>query len=303
MGSASRSGVTGGTPGGRSLSGKGCPSVAVEGPVRDCTVAIGGGSTIGLGKAIALRTGLPQLAIPTTYAGSEMTDILGQTEDGAKTTLRDTSVQPETVIYDVDLTMSLPRGLTGTSGVNAIAHAVEALYAVDRNPVISALAEEGIRALGRALPALMAAPEDGAARSDALHGAWLCGIALGGAAMALHHKLCHTLGGAFGLPHAETHTLILPHAAAYNAGAASAEMARVAAALGADDGPSALYDLTCAIEAPRSLRELGMPEEGIDRAADLASRSPYPNPAPIERDAIHALIARAWAGEPPVAMS
>lgn len=265
----------------------------------DCTVAIGGGSTTGLGKAIALRTGLDQVVVPTTYAGSEMTDILGQTEDGVKTTLRSPDVQPEVVIYDVDLTLSLPRGLTGTSGINAIAHAVEALYAEDGSPVISLMAEEGIRALGGALPRLAAADDDRAARSDALYGAWLCGIALGGAAMALHHKLCHTLGGTFDLPHAETHAIVLPHAAAYNASAAPEAMARVARALGAADAPAALHALGRAVGAPKALRDLGMPEAGIDAAADLAVKSPYANPRPIERAGIRALIARAWAGEPP----
>jgi len=273
---------------------------AVEAAQADCTVAIGGGSTTGLGKAIALRTGLDQLVIPTTYAGSEMTDILGQTEDGVKTTLRSPAVQPELVIYDVDLTLTLPRGLTGTSGMNAIAHSVEALYAVDRNPVISLMAEEGIRALGAALPKLMAAPHDRDARSDALYGAWLCAIALGGSTMALHHKLCHTLGGTFDLPHAETHAIVLPHAAAYNAPAAPEAMARVARALDAADASAGLHALGQVLDAPRALRDLGMPEAGIDAAADLAVKSPYANPRPIERAGIRALIARAWAGEPPV---
>ena len=265
----------------------------------DGTVAIGGGSTTGLGKAIALRTDLPQIVVPTTYAGSEMTAILGQTEDGVKKTLRDPRVQPETVIYDVDLTLSLPRGLTGTSGVNAIAHAVEALYAQNPDPIIALMAEEGIRALGRALPILMQAADDRRARSDALYGAWLCGVSLGGSAMALHHKLCHTLGGTFDLPHAETHTIVLPHAVAYNAPAAPGAMQRVAAALGADDAVTGLFALTRAIEAPTSLRALGMPEAGIDHAADLAVANPYANPRPIAREAIRALIARAWAGAAP----
>ncbi len=162
----------------------------------DCTVAIGGGSTIGLGKAIALRTGLPQVAIPTTYAGSEMTPILGETRDGIKTTQRTLEVLPETVIYDVDLTLSLPAGMSGTSGINAIAHAVEALYARDRNPVISLMAEEGIAALARSLPVIAAEPAKAEARADALYGAWLCGTCLGSVGMSLHHKLCHTLGAA-----------------------------------------------------------------------------------------------------------
>ena len=173
----------------------------------DGLVAVGGGSTIGLAKAIALRTGLPQVAIPTTYAGSEMTDILGETEGGAKTTRRSEAVRPEAVIYDVELTRSLPPGLSATSGLNAIAHAAEALYARDGNPVIALMAEEGVRALAAALPAIVADPGDMAARGDALYGAWLCGLCLGAASMALHHKLAHVLGGSFDLPHAETHAV------------------------------------------------------------------------------------------------
>jgi maleylacetate reductase len=180
----------------------------------DCVVAVGGGSTTGLGKAIALRTQLALLAVPTTYAGSEMTPILGETEHGRKTTQRTPKVLPRSVVYDVDLTLGLPVPLSVTSGMNAIAHAVEALYAQDRNPVTALMAAEGIRALGAALPRIVARPGDPAARADALYGAWLCGICLGTAGMALHHKLCHVLGGSFDLPHAPTHTVILPHALA-----------------------------------------------------------------------------------------
>jgi maleylacetate reductase len=265
----------------------------------DGTVAIGGGSTIGLGKAIALRTDLPQLALPTTYAGSEMTPIIGETQGGRKTTQRTLKVLPETVIYDVELTMSLPPALSGTSGINAIAHAVEALYAEQANPVIALMAEEGIAALARSLPRLGDGPADAAGRSDALYGAWLCGICLGSVGMALHHKLCHVLGGSFDLPHAETHTIVLPHAAAYNASAALDAMARVARALGAADAPSGLFALAGAVGAKRALRDIGMPETGIDAAADLAVANPYFNPRPLERDAIRDLIARAWAGDPP----
>src|SRR3954452_13734424 len=203
----------------------------------DALVAVGGGSTTGLGKAIALRTDLPQIVLPTTYAGSEMTPILGETSRGTKTTQRSLKVLPEVVIYDVDLTLGLPAAISGTSGMNAVAHAVEALYAVDRNPVISLLAEEGIAALAHALPRISEDPQDRVARSDALYGAWLCGTCLGGVSMALHHKLCHVLGGAFDLPHAETHTVILPHATAYNAGAAREAMTRVARPLGRPDPP------------------------------------------------------------------
>ena len=199
----------------------------------DCAVAIGGGSTTGLGKAIALEYGLPVLAIPTTYAGSEMTPIYGITEGGLKKTGKDPRVLPRTVIYDPELTYSLPLGMSVTSGMNAIAHAAEGLYASDGNPIMDLMAQEGIAALGRALPALTSARDSGAAhaaRADALYGAWLCGAVLGNVGMALHHKLCHTLGGSFNLPHAETHTIVLPHALAYNARSAPLAMERIARA-------------------------------------------------------------------------
>jgi maleylacetate reductase len=265
----------------------------------DCTVALGGGSTTGLGKAIALRTDLIQIVIPTTYAGSEATPILGETRDGLKTTQRDPRIQPEMIIYDVDLTLSLPVGLTVASGVNAIAHAAEGLYTQDRNPIVSLMAEEGIRALGRALPRIVLAPSDTEARSDALYGAWLCGVVLGAVGMALHHKLCHTLGGTFDLPHAETHTVILPHALAYNAAAAPEAMARIAGALGVAEAPSGLHDLVRRLGGPTSLAEIGMPQTGLDRAADLAVASPYWNPRPIERSAIRSLLDDAFFGRPP----
>jgi alcohol dehydrogenase class IV len=262
-------------------------------------VAIGGGSTIGLGKALAARTGVPQLAIPTTYAGSEMTPILGETQGGEKTTRRSLDVLPETVIYDVDLTLGLPVALSGVSGINAIAHAVEALYAQDANPITSALAEQGIAALARALPVIAGDPRDRAARRDALYGAWLCAVCLGAVGMALHHKLCHVLGGTFALPHAETHTAVLPHAVAYNAPAAPEAMARIARALGADDAATGLHDLAGAVGARRALAELGMPAGGLDRAAELAVAHPYGNPRPLERDAIRALLEHAFTGARP----
>lgn len=265
----------------------------------DGLLAVGGGSTIGLSKAIALRTDLPQIVVPTTYAGSEMTSILGQTDGGVKTTLKSPKVLPEVVIYDVDLTLSLPPGLSAVSGLNAIAHAVEALYAKDRNPIVSLLAAEGIRALSRALPVIVDRPGDRDARSDALYGAWLCGTCLGAVGMALHHKLCHTLGGAFDLPHAETHTAVLPHAVAYNTPAAPEAMQIVAEALGAPNAAQGLYDFARRLRAPAALRDLGMPESGIDDAVDAALKSPYWNPRPLDRSALRDHIARAHAGEPP----
>jgi alcohol dehydrogenase class IV len=267
----------------------------------DCAVAVGGGSTTGLGKAIALESGLPIIAVPTTYAGSEMTPIYGLTEGGVKRTGRDRKVLPRTVIYDPLLTLSLPVRIAAPSGMNALAHCVEALYAEDANPVISLMAEAGMRALARALPIIAREPDRLDARSDALYGAWLAGLCLGSVAMALHHKLCHTLGGSFNLPHAEVHTVILPQAAAFNRSAAPEAMHRVAEALGAADAAQGLYDLAARIGAPLALKDIGMAHDGIERAAQLATQSPYPNPRPVELAGIRDLLENAYHGRRPAA--
>jgi alcohol dehydrogenase class IV len=265
----------------------------------DCAVTIGGGSTTGLGKVIALESGLPILAIPTTYAGSEMTSIYGLTEAGVKRTGRDPRVLPRTVIYDPELTLSLPLKLSVTSAVNALAHAAEGLYAQDSNPIMDLMAEEGIRAVSSALPQLRHDARDLEARSQAMYGAWLCGVVLGNVGMALHHKLCHTLGGSFNLPHAEVHTVVLPHAIAYNAPAIPAALVRICRALHADHAAAALFDLSRGDDVPHSLRELGMAESDLDRATDLAVANPYWNPRPIEHDAVRALLQDAWEGRRP----
>ena len=268
----------------------------------DCCVAVGGGSTIGLGKAIALESSLPIIAVPTTYAGSEMTPIYGLTDGRVKRTGRDPRVLPRTVIYDPSLTLTLPPSISAASGVNAIAHAVEALYAEDANPIVSLMAEESIRALGVALPGIVRKPDDADMRGRALYGAWLAGTCLGAVGMALHHKLCHTLGGTFNLPHAQTHAAMLPHTAHYNHEAAPEALARVAQALGgqhANEAGPLLYALNRALGIPASLAEIGMPVDGLDEAAELACRDPYANPRPIERDAIRALLQRAWQGAAP----
>ena len=265
----------------------------------DCCVAIGGGSTTGLGKAIALTSALPILAIPTTFAGSEMTPIQGITADGVKKTVRDLRMLPKTVIYDPRLLLTLPARIAGPSGMNGIAHCVEALYTQDANPVTSLMAEEGIRALAQSLPTVVREPQNLDARGEALYGAWLAGACLGTVGMALHHKLCHTLGGSFNLPHAETHTIVLPHATRYNAQAAPEAMARIARALGASDAAQGLYDLAKTIGAPLALKDIGMPANGLDRAAELAVTNPYWNPRPLERGAIRELLQAAWEGRRP----
>ncbi|KAG6846941.1 hypothetical protein H0H93_010984, partial [Arthromyces matolae] len=277
----------------------------------DCVVSVGGGSTIGLGKAIALRTDLPQIVIPTTYAGSEATPIIGQTESGLKTTQKTLKVLPEVIIYDVDLTLSLPPRMSVTSGINAIAHAVEALYSKEANPIIDLLAQEGIKGIASALPTIVRGQSESEesvlleARSNALYGAWACGTCLGAVGMSLHHKLCHTLGGTFNLPHAETHTVILPHAIAYNTPYAVSAMAKVASSLlsgvsnASASAAQGLYDLAKDLGAPYSLKELGMKEEDLEKAAEIAVKNPYPNPAPLEKERILKLLTDAWAGNRP----
>lgn len=268
----------------------------------DVVVALGGGSTIGLGKAIGLRSGIPQIAIPTTYSGSEMTPILGQTENGRKTTLRSAKVMPRAVIYDVELTLDLPIGLSGTSGINAIAHAAEGLYAQESNPVMQLLAEEGIGSLAASLPRIATDPHDREARSQAFYGAWLCGMVLGNVGMALHHKLCHSVGGRFDLPHAETHAIILPHVIGYNAPAIPDAMLRLRRALNTGDPAGALFDLARSVGAPAALQALGMPRDGVIQAADDAMENAYWNPRLLDRAAIAELLTRAWSGERPLAM-
>lgn len=264
----------------------------------DCVVSLGGGSTTGLGKAIAYRTDLLQIVVPTTYAGSEVTPILGQTEGGRKTTVRDARILPEIVIYDPSLTHGLPVAMSVTSGLNAMAHAVEGLYARDRNPISTLMALEGLRAFSLSLPRIVERPDDAGARSEALYGAWLCGTVLGTVGMALHHKICHTLGGSFDTPHAETHAVMLPHAVAFNARAAAAQLAATADLFGGAIG-GGLWDFAKAIGAPMSLKQFGLTEADLDRAASIAVENPYWNPRPIDRDSIRALLQEAWDGRRP----
>lgn len=267
----------------------------------DVLIAIGGGSTTGLGKAITLRTGLPLIAVPTTYAGSEATPVLGQTENGLKTTITDPKVQPGVILYDAELLTGLPVDLSVASGLNAMAHAAEGLYARDRSPVSTALAIEGLQAFATGLPKVRENPQDLAARGETLYGAWACGTVLGQVGMALHHKLCHTLGGSFGLPHAQTHAILLPHAIAYNAPAVPDLLAPICRIFSGEAPGQALYDFAAAIGAPLSLRDLGLSEADLDRAVQLALQNPYWNPRPLTAEGLRALLADAWAGTRPTA--
>jgi alcohol dehydrogenase class IV len=260
----------------------------------DAVVTLGGGSAVGLGKALSARTGIPQVAVPTTYAGSEVTPVLGETRGGVKTTRRDPALAPGTVVYDPELTLSMPRGLTLTSALNALAHAVEALWAPDRTPVSDALATEAAREIVEGLPNVLADLGDLAARARVQAGAWLAGICLAQTRMGLHHQLAHALGGTFDLPHAELHAMLLPHVMGFNLPAAPAAARRLERALGATDPVRVVRDLAGAHEGARRLRELGVPREALAGVAHRVVESPYPNPRPLDLDSVAALLEQAW---------
>jgi maleylacetate reductase len=271
---------------------------AVSSVKADGILVVGGGTAIGLSKAIALRTDLPQLVVPTTFAGSEMTPILGEVERGVQKTLRSPKVLPETVIYDPELVARLPLHVAGPSAMNAMAHAVDALCAGDANPISSLLAEDSIRALGRAFPRLLAEPDE-AAWTDALYGAWLAGSCLGTVEMGIHHKICHTLVGAFDLSHADVHCILLPYTAAFNQNTMPDAIRRVARALDSNDAPSALYELMLKDEASPSLKALGLTRAALEKVADLAVESPHDNPKHVTRDDIFQILLSAYDGTRP----
>ena len=270
----------------------------------DLLLCLGGGSSTGTAKAVALRTGLPILAVPTTYAGSEMTSIWGLTEDSRKTTGRDPRVLPKTVVYDPELTLGLPVDLSAASGMNAMAHLVEALYDPGISPIGFLQAEEGVRALASALPRVVADPSDLDARADALYGAWLAGWALGTTGMGVHHKICHVLGGAYNLPHAPMHSAVLSHATAFNEAYAPEAMAAIRRALAAAgiDAPTAaqgIYDLEAGIGAPTALADVGMRRDDVDEAVQVIVDARPTNPRPVDPDGVRALLLAAYEGTRP----
>jgi maleylacetate reductase len=267
----------------------------------DGLLCVGGGSTTGTAKAIALTSGLPIVAVPTTYAGSEMTPVWGLTEGQRKTTGRDVVVAPKVVVYDAELTVSLPASISATSAMNAIAHCVEAFYAPGSSPIACLMAEEGIRASSRGAELVVADLADAEGRDLALYGAYLAGAAFAIAGSALHHKICHVLGGAYDLPHADLHTVVLPHAVAYNEPALPEEMGRVAAALGgASSAAEGLFDLAQRLGAPTALRDIGLREDDLDEAAALVlEKVPADNPRPIDLAGVRQLLDDAFAGRRP----
>lgn len=265
----------------------------------DCTVSIGGGSTTGLGKALALKSDLPNIAIPTTYAGSEMTNVWGITQDARKTTGRDHKVLPTFTIYDPELTLQLPAFISGPSGINAMAQAVVNATSPRPNPIISALALDGIRALATSLPTVVKQPNNLDARNQALYGACLCGAALGAGITSLHHRLCHTLGGSFNTSHADTHAILLAYSVEYNQAAVPTGTQRVAEALGVKDAARGIFDLLHKVSDKTNLQQLGLKEGDLDNAADIATEKACNNAVEVTRDKVRELFFNAYHGNGP----
>ena len=284
-------------------------TLAARSAAADLLLCVGGGSTTGTAKAVARATGLPILAVPTTYAGSEATPVWGLTVDGRKTTGSDASVLPKVVVYDASLTRSLPVDLSVSSGLNALAHCVDAWWGPRHNPISSALATEGVRALASGLVGVVADPDDLSTREELVYATYLSGVAFAGAGSGLHHKICHVLGGAWDLNHADTHAVVLPHVAGLNLPAAPDAQHHLLAALpGSDAGTpaaadgqalSALVAVYARVGAPHALRDLGLAEHDLDRATELVLvQVPATNPRRVTRPVLRAVLQRAWAGEP-----
>ena len=265
----------------------------------DCSVSVGGGSTTGLGKALAFNLDLPNIVLPTSYAGSEMTNLWGVTKDNRKITSRDNVVVPTLTLYDPTLTLTMPAAFAGASGLNAMAQAVVNVVAKDINPIISVMALDAIRALSHSLPIVVSDPDNMDARTEAMYGACLAGGALGVGTTGLHHRLCHTFGGTFNTPHAETHTILLPHSVAYDAGARPSETRRIAESMGVDDAATGLFELAGTIGVPTALKDIGVAETDLDEAAAVTVETPVNNPAPVTRERVRALLENAYHGYPP----
>jgi len=268
----------------------------------DCTISIGGGSTTGLGKALALKHDLPNIAIPTTYAGSEMTNIWGITQNDRKVTGRDNCVVPNLIIYDPELTLSLPAHIVGPSGINALAQAVVNVATDTQNSMVTLMAREAIRSISEFLPKIIADPADIEARSKVLYGSSMAGAALGTGTTSIHHKLCHTFGGTFNTPHAETHAILLPHSVAYNARATAAGTKQVAKDMNVADAATGLYELAQKVGAPTALKQIGIEEADLNKAVAVAMEMKIENPEPVSADRLRRMLENAYHGHAPVSI-
>ncbi|MGH3167504.1 MAG: maleylacetate reductase, partial [Trebonia sp.] len=266
----------------------------------DALVSIGGGSATGLAKSIAMTTGLPIIAVPTTYSGSEATAVWGLTEGGRKTTGTDPRVLPRVVVYDAILTLSLSVDMSVASGLNALAHSVDAMWAPSADPINAAFAAEGIRALSAGLPKVARNPDDLAGREEALYASYVSAVAFASAGSALHHKICHVLGGKYNLPHAQTHATVLPYVLAFNGPAAPEAEARIQGSFGSDNALDGLQRLRAALNAPRALADYGFAEADIPAAAAaILPAVPPSNPRPVTAADLESLLRAAWSGADP----
>lgn len=266
----------------------------------DALISVGGGSTTGLAKAVAMTTGLPIIAVPTTYAGSEATPVWGLTEGAKKTTGIDPMVLPRVIVYDAALTTSLPAGMSVASGLNALAHCVDSLWGPNADPVNAAFAAEGIRSLSEGLPRVVADPMDLGGREHALYAAYLSAAAFASAGSGLHHKICHVLGGKYNLPHAQTHATVLPYVLAFNAPAAPDAERRIAAAFGSASAIDGLVALKQELNAPHALADYGFTEDSIAGVAEAILPSvPASNPRPVTAADLERLLRAAQAGTDP----
>lgn len=270
---------------------------AIEESAADGLIAIGGGTPIGLGKAVAAATRLPFIAVPTTYSGSELASNWYVGSGDGKRRGKDVHALPTSIFYDPKLTIGLSSPTSAASGMNAMAHAVESLYGPDINPVVGVMAAEAIRLLGIALPGCADHPDDLDARTDALRGAWFAAGYRAGT--GLSHTMAQRIRDAFDLDHARTHAVTLPYAVAFNAEAAPAAIDTIADALGVSDAAQGLYALNRRLGLPTGYRDLGMPRDGIDRAIDLLAATRIVNPRPAPRDQIRKVIEMAWRGDAP----
>lgn len=270
----------------------------------DVILSVGGGSTTGLAKALALTgspfEGTPIIAVPTTYAGSEATNVWGLTEGETKRTGVDANVLPASIVYDASLLTTLPSEMTVASGLNALAHAVDAMWGPQVDPIDQALAQEGIRGLAHGLPKVVADSTSLDGIEETLYGAYLSAVAFASAGSGMHHKICHVLGGMFNLPHAQTHAVVLPHVLAFNAPAAPEAERRLATAFGTSTAVAGLRTLCDRLDAPRALKDLGMPQNGIGRALEpIKAAIPTNNPTAITDENLTVLLRAAWEGDLP----
>ncbi|MFC4464592.1 maleylacetate reductase [Streptomyces xiangluensis] len=269
-------------------------------PRADALVSVGGGSATGLAKAVAVTAGLPVIAVPTTYAGSEATDVWGLTRGTTKTTGVDAKALPRAIVYDASLLRTLPVERSVASGLTALAHCVDAMWGPHADPIDRVLTGEAMRGLQQGLPAVKADPGGVKGHEQSLYGAYLAAVAFASAGSGLHHKICHVLGGMFHLPHAQTHAVVLPHVLALNTAHAPEAERRIAAAFASPNATEGLAALRARLDAPTALRDYGTPEDGITKAVDaIFAAAPSNNPAPLTPAKLTALLRAAWEGAVP----